>query len=197
MIKALEQGANALGRVNAAAVAAGLWAGAACLGVMLAVILIQVFFRYVLGNALAWSEEAARFLMLWMTGLMVPAAFRQGGFVAVTLIVEHLPRRAGQVLEVLFLILTLLILWIGLRIGWAEVTGLGGRFAMSALAVPASLDLATWVKVPRAAMMAALALGITLLFSVNVELLARALARLLGGGGSLAPVLPAKALGVE
>ena len=41
------------------------------LALMVLVILAQVFFRYVLNNALAWPDEAARFLMLWMTALIV------------------------------------------------------------------------------------------------------------------------------
>ncbi len=39
---------------------------------MVVCILIQVFFRYVLNNALPWPDEAARFLMLWMTGFIAP-----------------------------------------------------------------------------------------------------------------------------
>ena len=32
-----------------------------CIGLMVVCILIQVFFRYVLNNALPWPDEAARF----------------------------------------------------------------------------------------------------------------------------------------
>ena len=53
------------------------------LALMVVVILLQVFFRYVLNNALAWPDEAARFLMLWMTCLIAPSAFRWGGFAAI------------------------------------------------------------------------------------------------------------------
>ena len=37
------------------------------IALMVLAILIQVFFRYALNNALPWPDEAARFLMLWMT----------------------------------------------------------------------------------------------------------------------------------
>ena len=37
------------------------------IGLMVIIILIQVFFRYGLNSALPWPDEAARFLMLWMT----------------------------------------------------------------------------------------------------------------------------------
>ena len=42
------------------------------LALMVLIILLQVFCRYVLNNALPWPDEAARFLMLWFAGLMAP-----------------------------------------------------------------------------------------------------------------------------
>lgn len=56
------------------------------LSVMVAVIILQVFFRYALNSSLPWPDEAARFLMLWMTGLIAPSAYRWGGFVAIDII---------------------------------------------------------------------------------------------------------------
>ena len=48
------------------------------IGLMVIIILIQVFFRYGLNSALPWPDEAARFLMLWMTGFIAPSAYRWG-----------------------------------------------------------------------------------------------------------------------
>ena len=59
---------------------------------MVIVILVQVFFRYVLNNALPWPDEVARFLMLWMTGLIAPSAYRWGGFVSIDLLERFLPK---------------------------------------------------------------------------------------------------------
>lgn len=184
-----------LGRLNAAVLAVGLWLGAGALGIMLFFMLMQVFFRYFLGNALPWSEEASRFLMLWMTGLMVPTAFRQGGFVAISMITDHLPRLLADVIALAFLLLSITLLYVGMRIGWNEVTGIGGKFAMSAIAVPTSFDLSTWMKVPRGWMMASLATGITLMFAVNIELILRAFLNLVGE--RLAPIPIAGQLGAE
>ena len=50
------------------------------MGLMVVIILTQVFFRYALNNALPWPDEAARFLMLWLAGLMGPIAMRRGPF---------------------------------------------------------------------------------------------------------------------
>jgi TRAP-type transport system small permease protein len=194
---ALSNLTNLLGRLNAAVLTVGLWLGAGALGIMLVFILIQVFFRYVLGNALPWSEEGSRFLMLWMTGLMVPTAFRQGGFVAITMILDIFPRLIGGIINLLFLGLTAVLLYVAMRIGWAEVTGLGGRFAMPAISVPTSLDLSSWMKVPRGWMMASLATGVTMMFVVSIELILRNVIELTGHHQKLEPVASLAGLGAE
>ncbi|MGV8939250.1 MAG: TRAP transporter small permease [Allorhizobium sp.] len=186
-----------LGRVNAALLAAGRWLGAVCVGLMVVIILIQVVFRYGLGNALPWSEEAARFLMLWMAGLMAPTAFRRGGFVAIDMVVVLLPRLLAGLLSVLLLVLSAIVLWNAMRIGWAEANGLGGRFAMSAIAVPTSLDLSSWMKVPRGWMMSSLAVGVTLMFAVNIELILRSVVSLFGAETRLTPIPYTQTLGAE
>jgi TRAP-type C4-dicarboxylate transport system permease small subunit len=164
---------HGLGRINGALLALGRWIGAACLGMMVVVILLQVFFRYVVNNALPWPEEASRFLMLWSTGLMAPTAFRRGGFVAIDMVIRLLPRLVATGLSVFLMAVTILVLWIALGIGWSEVTGLGGRFETDSLRVPASSDLATWMKVPKSWMMASLLVGVALLLLVAVELALR------------------------
>lgn len=194
---ALSNLTNLIGRLNAAVLVVGLWLGAGALGIMLFFMLMQVFFRYFLGNALPWSEEASRFLMLWMTGLLVPTAFRQGGFVAIGMIIDHLPRLLSTLITSVFLMLSATVLYVGMRIGWNEVTGIGGRFAMSAIAVPTSFDLSTWMKVPRGWMMASLAVGVTLMFVVNIELILRALLKLTGHDRDLMPIQIAGQLGAE
>lgn len=164
---------NGLGAVNAALLTLGRRLGAGMVAVMVIVILLQVFFRYVLGNALAWPEEAARFLMLWMTGLMAPSAFRRGGFVSIDMLTRLLPRPASAVLALFLLGLSLTVMIAGIEIGWREVTGLGGRFATDSLHVPTAFDLSTWVKVPKSWMMLSLVVGLALLISVCIELILR------------------------
>jgi TRAP-type transport system small permease protein len=176
---------NWLGLLNGALLALGRWIGAICLGLMVVAILVQVFFRYALNNALPWPEEASRFLMLWSTGLMAPTAFRRGGFVAIDMVTRLLPRMVGTVLSLFLLSVTLLVLWIALGIGWSEVTGLGGRFETDSLRVPVSLDLSIWMKVPKSWMMASLLVGVALLFLVAVELSLRNIFALIWGTETL------------
>jgi TRAP-type C4-dicarboxylate transport system permease small subunit len=186
---------NGLGAANAAVLALGRWLGAVCLGLMVVVILTQVFFRYVLGHALPWPEEASRFLMLWSTGLMAPTAFRRGGFVAIDMVIRLFHRSLAAVLSVVLMTFVILVLWVALGIGWTETTGLGGRFELDALRVPSALDLSVWVKVPKSAMMASLLVGVALLLAVAVELALRNLCLLMGGPDGLADIPDTVTLG--
>jgi TRAP-type transport system small permease protein len=183
--------------INAAVLTAGRAIGTACVAVMVIFILIQVFFRYVLGNALPWSEEGARFLMLWMTGLMAPTAFRRGGFVSIDMMVMFLPKAIAAMLQLVLLGLSLVVLMVGFKIGWAEVTGFGGRFATDALWVPTNFSFTEWMKVPRGWTMASLATGVTLLIAVNVELILRSVVQLLGATDRLPEIADQVSLGAE
>lgn len=152
---------------------------------MVVAILIQVFFRYILNNALPWPDEAARFCMLWMTGLMAPTAFRRGGFVAIDFINQFIPSIINVILSMVLLSLSLLVLFTSVQIGYAEVTGFGGRFATASLYIPVSIDLQNWYRIPRSWMMMSLLIGCVLLILVNLELIGRNIIFKLGKGNSL------------
>lgn len=174
-----------LSTVNKFLLRIGRGIGAVAIALMVIAILIQVFFRYILNNALPWPDEAARFCMLWMTGLMAPTAFRRGGFVAIDMLAFALPRTVANALNLVLLLLSLIVLIVAVQIGWSEVTGFGGRFTTASLYVPISLDFAEWLRVPRSWMMASLLVGVILLLSVNIELLLRSFASLFGGDDRL------------
>ena len=164
----------------------GWWIAVFAIGLMVLSILLQVFFRYVLSSPLPWSEEAARFCMLWMTGFMAPLAYRRGGFVAIDMLLRKLAPRIGQILSFVLLLIALLVLVAALPIGWGEVTGFSSKFATASLYVP-NLE-GGWSKVPRYWMMWSLLVCVILLLTVNIELMLRSIITFLGGGGSLRPI---------
>lgn len=45
---------------------------------MLAIMIVHVLYRYVLGDSFGWTEELARFMMVWMAFLYFPAAHKRG-----------------------------------------------------------------------------------------------------------------------
>ncbi len=176
------------------------WLGWVALALMVFVMLLQVVCRYVLDNALPWPDEAARFLMLWMTGLMAPAAYRHGGFVAIDMVPRALPRIPGAVLKIGLLWIALFVLIAALPHAWKHTMGFGGNFASSSLHLPFQwlpdsgfgAVLTEWVgnesvKVKLRYMYMSLLVGVVLTISVTVELLLRSLLELLSPSRAVAP----------
>ncbi len=164
---------------------------------MVLAILIQVFFRYGLNNALPWPDEAARFCMLWMTGLMAPTAFRRGGFVAIDMFGRAIPNTMLQLLNIILLLISLIVLLVAIKIGWGEVTGFGGKFKTAALYLPTNLGFDNWFRIPRSWMMASLLVGVILMTAVNIELILRSIAALFGAGSKVPNLDPISSEGAK
>jgi TRAP-type C4-dicarboxylate transport system permease small subunit len=149
------------------------------LAVMVGVILLQVVMRYVFNNALSWPEEAARFCMLWMTGMVAPSAMRWGGFVAIEMLPLALPRRVGHVLSLVLLILSAIVLVVSIKFGWKHTFGFGGNFDASAMRLPLDWVGGESVRFKLRYMYGALLMGLVLILLVNIELVLRSVILLL------------------
>ena len=139
---------------------------------MVIVILVQVFFRYVLNNALPWPDEVARFLMLWMTGLIAPSAYRWGGFVSIDMLQRFLPKTLSNILVFLILLISLTVLLIGFEMGLRHINA-GWIFSSSSIKIPYSLLGGKTEAMKLAWMYMSLPVGIFLLILVNIELILR------------------------
>ena len=139
---------------------------------MVVVIIIQVFFRYVLNNALPWPDEVARFLMLWMTGLIAPSAYRWGGFVSIDMLERFLPKILANLLIFMILLISLAVLFIGFEMGLKHINA-GWIFSSSSIKIPFSLIGGKTEAMKLAWMYMSLPIGIFLLILVNIELILR------------------------
>jgi len=68
---------------------------AALIGVITLQIVSRVFF-----TAVSWTEEVARFLLIWITFLGATLAFQRGRHIAVTFVVDVLPPRLAQLARI-------------------------------------------------------------------------------------------------
>ena len=140
------------------------------IGLMVIIILIQVFFRYGLNSALPWPDEAARFLMLWMTGLIAPSAYRLGGFVSIEMLFRLLPSKIIKFLTLILLMVSLMVLVVGLNFGLKHVES-GLLFYSSSLKWPLHLIGMEDTKMKLAWMYMSLPVGLTLMTLINIELI--------------------------
>ncbi len=77
--------------------------------VIVALVTIEVALRYLAGGSLIFTDELARYLMVWIVFLGAGVAFRDNSHIAISLVTDHLPAGARrklalvtQVLSVLF-----------------------------------------------------------------------------------------------
>lgn len=69
------------------------------LGGMVALISIQVGFRYVLNRPLSWTEEVARHLMIWAAFLGAAVAYRRKGHLGMDMLVTQFNKRWQGLVE--------------------------------------------------------------------------------------------------
>lgn len=176
-----------LERFNTAVLALGRAIAIAALAIMVCLILGQVFFRYVLNDAPNWTEEAARFGMLWMTGLMAPLAYRMGGFVAIDMLERAVPRAIAAILSLILLGITLWVLLIAWERGLNNhIDTLSGKGCSASLRWPFGIEIGKCgEKFQNRFQYASLWVGVNLLILVNIELVIRQVITLAGHGERL------------
>ena len=84
---------------------------------MLFVVLIAVFYRYVLGHPPRWTEELARFIMIWMGLLGISLGFRRNSHIGVSFFIDLLPPKLRRAIILVTRLLTLFFLGIVIREG--------------------------------------------------------------------------------
>jgi TRAP-type C4-dicarboxylate transport system permease small subunit len=93
------------------------WLAIGLLALMTVIVLTAVFYRYVLSDAVAWSEEIAKFLMVWMTFMAAPIAYRQGALVAVEALPHFLKGRLHWLLVLMVQVVVIAIMVIFVKEG--------------------------------------------------------------------------------
>lgn len=109
-MKAIDKLVESFGWINDQVSRIGFGITWIIVALMVATILLQVFMRYVLNNALPWPEEVARALMIWMMALVAAPALRKGDFVAITLLPDSLPAAASRLLRLMLTLVAVAIM---------------------------------------------------------------------------------------
>ena len=73
--------------------------------VIIIVVTAQVVWRYLFNNPLIWTEEASRFLFVWLTFLGAAVTLGQRMHVRVTVFIDALPQKLIHALSILALLL--------------------------------------------------------------------------------------------
>lgn len=108
-----------LWRAYIAAIEAFCFAG---IGAILVIGSMQVIWRYAFNSSLFWSEEAMRYLMIWIVMAGAGISYSRGQFLGMRLAVERLPaglrRMVDLVSAVIMLVFLAVLLWFGTKFAW-------------------------------------------------------------------------------
>lgn len=80
-----------------------------CFSAMSIITLVAVFFRYVLNSPITWSEEAARYLMVWGICIGISIATEKKAHLGIDVFVSFAPPKARRCLEIVSGILLTLV----------------------------------------------------------------------------------------
>lgn len=107
------------------------WLLAVLLLVMTVLISWQVFARYVMGDSLTFSEEVARFSMVWMTMLGAGYAYRHGSLISVELLSDMGGKRFARGLRIAVAVISCIFAWVLLTEGLNIAERVAGQTAPS------------------------------------------------------------------
>jgi TRAP-type C4-dicarboxylate transport system permease small subunit len=87
-------------------------------GAMTLVVLLGVVFRYVLQSPLSWSEEVARYLMIWAASLAISIGIMRREHLGITFLSSRIPASAQKYVALLVNLAVLWFLWILTKFGY-------------------------------------------------------------------------------
>lgn len=113
---------GAISRFDAAFSAANRWALVLLLGVMAALVIVNVASRYLFSHSFPWVEEATRYMMIWATFVGAGPAMRVGGHIAIDSLPAALPPLAARMLRagIVALVAATLVVMLWLGVQYAE-----------------------------------------------------------------------------
>lgn len=107
------------------------WVLAGLLLVMTVLIFWQVFARFVVGRPLYFSDEIARFAMLWLTFLGAGYAYRKGKLIAVDIVLEYAGKKLSCLLRITIILCSALFAFIMVKYGYEITDRVSGQTAPS------------------------------------------------------------------
>ena len=112
----------ALGAINDVLLFVCKWLAIALVAAIALIVISSVIFRYGFNNSLAWSEDAAKFLMVWLAFIGAPLGFHHGAHVAIELVPQGAPPALRRILRSLVyavvLVLMVVLTWHAWLFAW-------------------------------------------------------------------------------
>ena len=103
-------------------------------------ILLGVFCRYVLQNSIIWTEELARFSLVWLVLMAAGGAYYRGDHMVIDFVAARFPLWIQRLLSGLRVILTVSILGLMIYLGFTNAVNVWHMRTM-AMGIPKTIPL--------------------------------------------------------
>ncbi|MBA2780078.1 TRAP transporter small permease [Billgrantia kenyensis] len=107
------------------------WVLAGLLLMMTILIFWQVFARFVVGRPLYFSDEIARFSMIWLTFLGAGYAYRKGALISVDILLEYAGKKLSCLLRIAIILCSALFALIMITYGYELMDRVSSQTAPS------------------------------------------------------------------
>jgi len=74
------------------------------------VVLIGVFYRYILNDPLKWTEETARYILIWTTLLATSVTIKERKTIRLITIIKRVSEKTALILEMIFYIFIIFVI---------------------------------------------------------------------------------------
>jgi TRAP-type C4-dicarboxylate transport system permease small subunit len=109
---------GALSRLNGALLFLCRWIAISLVAIIAVIVTASVVMRYGFNYSLSWAEDAAKFLMVWLTFIGAPLGFRHGAHVSLDLM-PPLPAPVERLLRILVHATVVVLMVMLARFSWA------------------------------------------------------------------------------
>ena len=133
------------------------WWAMLLLVLMVVLVFLGVFFRYALGSSLAWYDEFASYLLVWLTFYGAVVASYHGRHIAFEMVVDRFMRNTRRIVEAVAELFVLGFQVVLFFYGWRLTQKMGDETAVSLM----------WIKMGWVYSVLPITGGIMLLISVE------------------------------
>ena len=88
------------------------------LGTLLALIILQVFLRFIFNNPIYWIEELVKVIIVWVNSIAIPIVYKEKGHPA---IMFFLTKMSPKIREILNIFINIFICFLAITIGIASM----------------------------------------------------------------------------
>mgnify|MGYP003633273763 CR=1 FL=1 len=103
------------------------FAAGSMMATIVIVMITQVTARYVFNSSLIWAEELCRYILIWMTFLLLGLSYQRGEFISLDMLSETLSLKARRATRILMSVPTLFFLGLMTWAGWMYAARFGNQ----------------------------------------------------------------------